>query len=853
MKKTAAILIKTSVWSGLLALCIGTLIISSCVLYLMPKLPKANVLKDIKLQIPLRIYTADAKLISEFGEKRRQPIQFKDISPLFIKAILAAEDHRFYQHHGVDVTGLARAVIELITTGEKKSGGSTITMQVARNFFLTRKQTYIRKFNEILLALQIEQTLTKAEILELYLNKIYLGHRAYGIAAASQVYYGKHISALTLAELAMIAGLPKAPSRYNPIANPERAKIRRNWIITRMQLLNFIDKKTAIKALNAPITARPHGLRPQVSAPYLAEMVRKKMVERYGQSAYEDGYTIITTLSSKLQTQAQLAVEAGLQAYTKRHGYHGAEGKISFQVEHRTPENTEHNGRLPLDVALNALKRYYSIGSLKPAIVLDTQSEYALAVLKDSQIVKIPLAEMAWARKHINPNRLGPKIQTSNDVLTIGDMIRVQLQPIKQTKEPSNNLIDWPIAALAQISKVQAALVSLSPTDGSIKALVGGNDFRLSKFNRVIQAGRQAGSAIKPLIYSAALYHGYTAASIINDAPLVFQDKSLESVWRPENSGGRFLGPTRLRQALYQSRNLVSIRLLRELGVSKAIDFINRFDLKIEKLPKDLSLALGSASLTPLQVAKAYAAFANGGYKIEPYFIKEIRDTNQNIIEAHRPYRVCRTCEPKQLKTFDIRAANPISGWHTEETPSTAINTNQDQTDNPEFYPAERIIDARVCYIMRSMLQDVIKYGTGRKAKVLGRHDIGGKTGTTNDQKDAWFSGFNDNLVTTVWVGYDNPKTLGSREFGGTVALPVWVEYMREALRNVEEKPLDPPPGLVTVRIDPDSGQRARPGQANAIFEIFRDEYLPPYALANTNSPTTGTDDTSTTNLEDIF
>jgi penicillin-binding protein 1A len=838
----------------------GVMIIASSVLYLAPKLPPVEALRDVKLQTPLRIYSSDGFLISEFGEKRRQPVVYKQIPPLFIKALLAAEDQRFYAHKGVDLKGLTRAVWELVSTGQKQSGGSTITMQVARNFFLTRKQTFMRKFNEILLALQIERSLDKSDIMTLYVNKIYLGHRAYGIGAAAQVYYGRKLESLTLAELAMIAGLPKAPSRYNPITNPSRAKIRRDWILSRMATLDYIDEATLQSAQASPITASFHGLKQELSAPYLAEMVRQELLDKYGTTIYEDGLRVKTTIRGDLQTSAQSAVITGLAAYDQRHGYRGAEGRLDAEalaaLQAPDPE-------AQTDAVKTALKSYYSVGHLIPAVITSVTTDHATAMTKSGQAYRLALESMRWARRYKTVNRLGAKINKATDVLEPGDIVRITIESSDKTKaaEPTIDVEQKaPLTAkLSQVPVAQAALVSFGPQDGRLLALVGGLDFRLSKFNRATQAARQAGSSIKPFIYAAALENGFTAASLINDAPLVFRDQHLESVWRPENSGGRFNGPTRLRQALYQSRNLVSIRLLRELGIEKAISTLARYGFDETKLPSNLSLALGSAALTPFEVANHYNVLANGGFRVEPYFIDEITNPEGEVIFKAKPKRVCKSCQNTAVKpeskgdqTTRERALEQL-----EET--LRLLGDKPEGDTPGDAPtmptaqlyAERVMDEKLWYICRSMLADVIQFGTGRRAKALGRKDLAGKTGTTNDQKDAWFAGYQQHNTTAVWVGFDDPATLGAREYGGTAALPIWIDYMGVALKGIPDTLPSTPPGLLTVRIDPETGERAAPGQNNAIFEVFRAENAP---KATTAGNTTLPDGTNTTiRIEQIF
>jgi penicillin-binding protein 1A len=833
---------------------LGVMLIASSILYLAPQLPPVEALREVKLQTPLRIYSNDGFLISEFGEKRRAPVTYDQIPPLFTKALLAAEDQRFYDHHGVDIKGLTRAIVELITTGQKQTGGSTITMQVARNFFLTRKQTFMRKFNEILLAIQIERSLEKSDILTLYVNKIYLGHRAYGIGAAAQVYYGRSLEELSLAELAMIAGLPKAPSRYNPITNPERSRIRRDWILDRMKILGFIDEETHATATASPITAQFHGLTQELYAPYVAEMVRQSLLDKYGTTIYEDGFSVKTTIRGDLQAAARESVINGLVAYDQRHGYRGAEGKLDTEAL-TTFEGT--NLAVQQATVREALSAYFNIGALIPAAVIAVTPSQATAMIESGRTYQISVEDMAWARRYVTVNRKGPEVSDATTVLNVGDIVRIT--PLNYIPGEQNTLdresdnqaeaaSEQPLRAkLSQVPNAQSALVSFGPDDGRLLALIGGLDFRISKFNRATQAARQAGSSIKPFIYGAALENGFTAASLINDAPLVFRDQHLESVWRPENSGGRFNGPTRIRQALYQSRNLVSIRLLREIGIDTAISALARYGFDETKLPKNLSLALGSAALTPYKVATHYNVLANGGYRVEPYFIDEIKNSEGDVIFKAVPVRVCPDCAstPSQ-QAIGSAQAKVLS--QLDETLKLMGDEHAQLSAQPKN--AERVMDEQLWYITRSMLSDVIQFGTGRRAKALGRKDLAGKTGTTNDQKDAWFSGFQKNNVTTVWVGFDDPATLGAREYGGTAALPIWIDYMRVALKGVPDELPNAPAGLLTVRIDPETGERAAPGQDNAIFEVFRAEYAPTGSKAGNTAINGGN---AKTRLDEIF
>ncbi len=779
---------------------LGMLAAAGIYFYVLPQLPATDTLRDVRFQVPLRIYTADERLIAEFGEKRRIPVKYENLPPRLVQAFLAAEDDRFFEHPGVDYQGLVRAALQLIRTGRKTQGGSTITMQVARNFFLSREKTYLRKLTEILLALKIERELSKEQILELYLNKIYLGQRAYGVAAAARIYYGTDLDGLTLAQMATIAGLPKAPSRDNPVSNPERARIRRDYVLRRMRELGYIDAETYQGALAEPLSARLHAATTEVEAPFLAEMVRTELVGRYGEATYTQGYRVYTTIDSDRQAAANRALRRALLAYDRRHGYRGPERRIDLPAD-IAPEQ-----------AARELRSIPSLGGLPPALVLSIDEKSFEAVLRDGRVVQVDWEGMAWARPDLGENRLGPKPKTASDILARGDLIRLEE--------------DGDAWRLAQPPKLEGALVSLNPDDGAIQALAGGFDFRRSKFNRAVQARRQPGSSFKPVIYSAALEKGFTAASVLNDAPVVFDDPALERAWRPENYSGRFYGPTRLRVALTHSRNLVSIRLLRAIGVRYAIDYARRFGFSPDQLPADLSLALGSGSVTPLQMARAYAVLANGGFLITPYYISRIEDSDGQVLFRAEPALACREpCQTDAAETVDDPPADSL----------------------PPPRLAERTLEPRNVWLMNSMLRDVIRRGTGRRALVLGRKDLHGKTGTTNDQRDAWFCGFSPALVTVSWVGFDSMKPLGRGETGGRAALPMWIDYMREALAGVPEIHRDPPPGLVTVRIDPATGLRARADQPDALFETFREEYVPRETAAGAElAPVDGQDQETT-------
>jgi penicillin-binding protein 1A len=818
-------------WLFLTGLSVAVIVTSGFYLYLRPGLPPVHQLLDIKLQTPLRVYSKDNRLIAEFGEKRRAPITIEQIPTIQLQAFMAAEDSRFYEHFGVDIKGLARAAIELVSTGEIQSGGSTITMQVAKNYFLSRDRTFIRKFNEILLALQIERELDKNRILELYLNKIYLGNRAYGIAAAAQVYYNKPVSELSLAQMAMLAGLPKAPSAFNPLANPDRAMIRRNWILGRMRDLEYITPDAHELAVSAPITASYNSTETEVDADYVAEMARSEMVRRFGEDAYTDGYTVTLTVDGKKQQVATEALRNGLEAYDRRHGFRGPVG----QIDQETLANSELS-----DLILN----YPRIESLLPAIVKDVDDESGEVSVHARRIgsAVMPFETMTWAKRYKTENLTGPEPEKPSDVVSPGDVIYVRAQdPVQASPEADTNeqqpQVDEPEqpaavnVALAQIPRVEGALISLEAKTGAIEALTGGYSFGQSKYNRATQARRQPGSTFKPFLYLSALESGMTPATIYNDAPIVFDDSELETAWRPQNSSGQFYGPTRLREALYRSRNLVSIRLLRDLGIEKTLDYLAQLEIPTENMPDNLSLSLGSGQLTPMELARGMAVIANGGYDVEPYLIETISNFNGEIIYQAPETVLCEeNCnELSEQATSDEK----------ESDVATAADSSESNDESPEVRVMRRLADERAVFILHSMMQDVIRRGTGRRALALGRDDIAGKTGTTNEQKDTWFAGFNHEVATTTWVGFDQPAPLGRREFGASTALPIWLDYMEVALEGAPSSLMPRPNGIVNIRINPETGQRARPGE-DGVFEVFREEDAPPPLTSETENDGNG-------------
>ncbi len=756
-------------WASFSLLFTVVLVVAVIYLYMELQLPDVETLRDVHLQVPLRVYTVDGKLMAQYGTKRRIPVKLEEVPKPLINAVLATEDARFYEHPGVDLISIARAAKVVVLSGKRSQGASTITMQVARNFFLSRKKTYARKINEILLALKIDRDLSKDKILELYLNKIYFGNRAYGVAAAAEVYYGKTLDQLTLPEMAMIAGLPQAPSRNNPIDNPDGAIKRRNHVLSRMYDLKFITKADYEQAIQAPTTATYHVAKIQIQAPYVAEMVREAMVDEYGDAAYDKGLVVYTTLLTPLQKDANQSLRDGLIAYDKRHGYR---------------KSTENLGVFDDKTWMLALQKIPVMDRIYPAAVESVDTQSVRVFMADGARITVPWSGLSWARPEIGDGFLGAPPQAASEIVKPGDVISV-------TQDKNN---EW---RLSQIPQVQGAIVVLNPQNGAVLALTGGFDYERSNFNRAIQAERQPGSNFKPFIYSAALNKGFTLASIINDAPVVMSDTGENALWRPMNDTKKFYGPTPLRIGIIKSRNLVSIRVLQAIGIHYALDYIKRFGFDPNTLPHSLSLALGSGSVTPMQIANGYTVFANGGSRVNPYFIQRIEDQHRQVLFEAKPLTACSVC-----------ITNPSPP--VEELPTPM---------------APQVITPQNAYLITQVLRDVIRKGTGQAALELRRNDLAGKTGTTNDQVDAWFSGFNNNLEATVWVGFDNLKSLN--EYGGQAALPIWMQFMKEALAGKPEATMPEPPGMVMVRIDPKTGLLAKPNQTDAQFEIFEKSKAP--------------------------
>lgn len=783
----------------------GGLILGLCgaYQYLEPALPDVAAIRDIRLQVPLRVYSRDGRLIAQFGEQRRIPLAYEAIPQPLIHALLAAEDDHFFQHSGVDYPGLARATLRHLMTGEKSEGGSTITMQLTRGIFLSPEKSYRRKLQEIFLTLRIEQQFSKKEILTLYMNKMFLGQRAYGVGAAAEVYFGKTVDQLTLPEIALIAGTFRLPSRDNPVANPDFAKHRRSYVLRRMHEKNYITAEEQQAADTAPVESRLHGPAVEIEAPYIAEMVRADLYKRVGSDAYTAGYEVVTTLDSRLQTAAVRALRSALVEYDQRHGYRGPAGRVTVSAQSNEADWAK------------VLEDYPLRGGLEPALVRSVDERSAVAWSRAHGRINLPWSGLSWARAPLAEGSVGPALQRAADAVAVGDVIYV-------VQERGGN---W---RLAQVPQAQGAFVSMDPQDGAVTALIGGFDYFASNFNRAVQAKRQPGSSFKPFLYSAALEQGFTPASVVNDAPLVVEDASLESVWRPQNDSGEFRGPMRLREALVRSRNLVSIRVMNALGPTYATRYISRFGFPEASLPHNLTLALGTAQVSPLDMAAAYSIFANGGYKVDSYYIDRIVGPEGNIVFEAQPRIACRECVEEQQATAEDPNALVTADADGSEPPPTVDQRYWGSLGYvPEKMVAPPVITPQNDYLMVDMMADVVRRGTGVRAMQLRRNDLAGKTGTTNDRRDAWFCGFNASLVGAAWVGFDQERSLGPGEEGSHTALPMWIYFMNDALQGEPEQRRTPPPGLVTMRVSADTGLAARPGEPNAIFETFMAGHLP--------------------------
>jgi penicillin-binding protein 1A len=730
--------------------------------FLEPEIPDAAELRDVRTQMPLAVYSRDGKLIAQIGEQRRIPVAWDEIPPVLVDAFLAAEDDRFFQHPGVDWQGLVRAAASNVSAGGVREGGGTITMQLARNTVLTNERTLRRKLKEVFLALRLEREFSKQEILTLYLNRIFLGQRAYGIGAAAQVYFDKRPADLTLAEAALIAGLPRSPSLDNPVASVQRAHERRAYVLRRMEEIGRITRTQREAAAAVPIVARLHGPVVELSAPYVAEMARLDMVRMYGDLALTEGYHVTTTVDSRLQAAADAAARRALLAYDRRHGYRGPAAQLEQPA---TP-----------DTVAAALRNFPDRGGLLAGVVQSVSERGARVLRRNGTTVDLGWDDLSWARPARPDDTLGPAPRVAGEVLAPGQVI--YLEPLAEGRH-----------RLAQVTAVAGALVALEPRDGAIVALAGGFDFGASKYNRATQARRQPGSSFKPFVYSAALERGFTPASLINDAPIVLQGGAGAEEWRPQNITRRFYGPTPLREALVRSRNLVSIRLLRATGIGTAMRHIAAFGFGPEALPPNLTLALGTGQVTPLEMARGFSVFANGGFLVTPYLVERVADSRGKEVFKAEPAVACADC-----------AGEP---------------------------PAPQAISPANAYVMTDVMTDVIQRGTATAARSLGRSDLAGKTGTTSDRRDTWFVGFNADIAAAAWVGFDQERSLGDNEEGARTALPMWISFMEEALRDRPEHRLPEPPGVVRMWVDRSTGQPASAGASGAIFEAFLEGHLP--------------------------
>jgi penicillin-binding protein 1A len=774
---------------------------------LRPALPDVGSLREVQLQVPLRIYSRDGKLIQSIGEQRRIPVRYDQLPPKLIQAFLATEDDRFFRHHGVDWQGILRAAVANLRAGGIRQGASTITMQVSRDMFLTPRRDMKRKMSEIYISLLMEAEFTKEEIFSLYVNKIFLGQRAYGVGAAAEVYFGKSLDQLTIGEMATLAGIPTAPSMVNPVASADAAKVRRAHVLGRMLELGYISQAEYDQAKNSPMESRLHGASIEVDAPYLAEMVRNDMQNKYGDAVYTAGYKVYTTLDSRLQAAGTVALRTGLLEYDMRHGFRGATAKVDLS-KITTPAQFDAQ-----------LEEFPVIGGLKPAIVEQVEAKSAKIYVKDLGQVTLPWEKLAWARRQLPEEKVDRAPTQASEIMARGDVIYT----IGRTPES---------LLFVQVPEAQSALVSVDPKDGAIVALVGGFDFFQSKFNRVTQARRHPGSGFKPFVYAAAFGKGFTPASVVLDAPVVIDQEGKEEAWRPHEDTGKFYGPVRLRDALVQSRNLVSVRLMRAIGLSYARDFVTRFGFDKSQLPDDLTLALGTAELSPLQLAIGYSTFANGGFKVSSYYIDHIDDAGGKILQQANPAIVCAQCG---RATEVPSGKSGVRGASLDDAPRDGKSLILVKNLAPQ------ILSPQIAYLLADMMADVIKRGTGQRARTLNRDDIAGKTGTSNDFHDAWFNGFNGDVVTTVWTGFDSERSLGDNsDQASRVAVPTWTYFMKQALDGAPRHPVPVPDGIISVRISPKTGLLASSDDPTGIMEKFIEGNLPKaelYEGQNPNNP----------------
>jgi penicillin-binding protein 1A len=819
--------------------------------YVKPELPDVATLKDVQLQTPMQVFSRDGKLISQFGEKRRIPLTLDEMPPQLLEAIIATEDSRFYEHKGIDPIGIIRAAVVVAMSGSAKQGASTITQQLARNFFLTNEKKIMRKIKEMFIAIHIEQLLTKDEILELYLNKIYLGHRSYGVGAAAQVYFGKEVKDLTLGQIATIAGLPKAPSTMNPIYSVERATNRRNVVLMRMLDEQYINQAEYETARAETLMGNRYGAEIELNAPYVAEMARAWMVKRYGEAAYTSGMQVFTTVDSRLQKAANEAAVKNLLAYDERHGYRGAESVV-WQAEQAAMNQAD------MDDYLSHQPTY---GELTPAIVTKVLSQSARVYIKHHGYADLAWDGIKWARRYITDKKQGPAPDTATDVLAVGEQIWVRpltktmTEVVGSTEETEPQIsYTW---KLSQVPNANTAFVAMNPENGAILSLVGGFNFVHNKFNRATQSLRQVGSSIKPFIYASALDTKLTLASLINDAPINKWDKSQGTAWRPKNSPPRYVGPARLRIGLAQSKNVMAVRVLREVGLENTIDYLTRFGFDKDKLPHSETIALGAGSLTPVQMARGYSVFANNGYYVEPFYISRLENPFGEVEYEANPVVVCHIDCPQQQSVQNV-AADESDSTGTEQPAATDSGTQPEPFDfqeedltadtEPQPHYAPQVITAQNAFLVRELMYSNVWgggdwrkgtgwNGTGWRAQKLKRRDIGGKTGTTNDAKDAWYNGFGPGVVAVSWVGFDshtrelgrtsrnanleNDEQVYGGEAGAKTAQPAWIDFMREALDGVPRQRKELPENIIRVRIDRETGLLTHKSDSSTMFEYF--------------------------------
>ncbi|OED91918.1 penicillin-binding protein 1A [Vibrio crassostreae] len=811
----------------LICMILGVSTIFGFYFYVKPELPDVATLRDVELQTPMQVFSQDGKLISQFGEKRRNPVTYDEIPRHLVEALIATEDSRFYEHPGIDPIGITRAALVVAMSGSAKQGASTITQQLARNFFLSNEKKIMRKIKEIFIAIHIEQLLSKEEIMELYVNKIFLGHRSYGFGAAARVYFGKDLPDLTLSEIATLAGMPKAPSTMNPIYSVERATNRRNVVLRRMLDEKYITQAEFDDARSEELISKYHGAEIELSAPYVAEVARAWMVERYGEEAYTSGMKVYTTVDSKLQKAANQAAIKNLLGYDERHGYRGAE-KVLWQ----TAQSAWDQGQI-----VKHLKSQPTYGDLVPAVVTAVDSKSAQIWVKNQGEGTIEWQGMNWARKFLTDNRQGPAPSQAKEILAVGEQIWVRHEAVtgdevseEPTEESATAESETPIVwRLSQVPNANTAFVAMNPNNGAVLSMVGGFNFVHNKFNRATQSIRQVGSGIKPFIYSAAIEKGLTLASLINDAPINQWDKSQGTAWRPKNSPPTYVGPTRLRIGLAQSKNVMAVRVLREVGLDDTRNYLTRFGFDIDEVPRSETIALGAGSLTPMKVAQGYSVFANGGYYVEPFYISRIETPFGETEFEATPKVVCKDDCQQQM------TSDPMADEFAE----------QDVDAKVQYAP--QVISEQNAFLVREMMYSNIWgggdwsagtgwNGTGWRAQPLKRRDIGGKTGTTNDSKDTWYSGYGPGMVATVWVGFDNHnRNLGrtkansnlgknqitGAEAGAKTAEPAWVDFMGTALAGVPAERKEIPENIVRVRIDRETGLLTNKFDSSSMFEYF--------------------------------